>query len=239
MSKGLQSSARAALVVSLALAAFGCDDDSSERRAAIYALGEGNDPAGEASIREYLTDTDPDVRATALNALVIRRTDDAGRVARDALTDSHGFVRSMAAKLLGDLGDPTVVDALVERTLSDPEALVRRRSAEALGRIGSEQALEGLRVALSDPNREVRLAVVKAIGKIDPAGANAELARLLLDDSVWQIRVEAARVLGSTGDPEMTAVLERAGEDDNEFVRTAARHALARLAGEVDDDVDG
>ena len=206
-----------------------CGDDVAERRSTIYALGQGDDPQGEVRIREFLTDSDPDVRATALNALVLRRTEDAAQIAEDALGDEHGFVRSMAAKLLGDLGSDRAVGALGERTLSDPEPIVRQRSAEALARIGSPKALDDLRVGLSDPDREVRLAVVKAVGALDPNAALPELARLLIDDSVWQIRVEAARVLGDSGDGEMRAVLERAGNDANEFVRTAAAHALERL----------
>ena len=73
---------------------------------------------------------------------------------------------------------------------------------------------------------------------LDPGVATAELSQLLLEDSVWEIRVQAARALGATGDPSVVPVLENAVSDANEFVRAAAVHALvvhkALSAGDSD-----
>jgi HEAT repeat protein len=49
---------------------------------------------------------------------------------------------------------------------------------------------------------------------------------LLLEDPIWEIRVQAARGLGATGDPAVLPVLESALADDNEFVSSAAANAL-------------
>jgi HEAT repeat protein len=88
---------------------------------------------------------------------------------------------------------------------------------------------------LDDPMQNVRLAAVTGLRKLDPRTAKPALARLLLEDSVWEIRVQAARALGLTGAPEVLPVLEAALYDPNEFVRSAASHAL-RVFEEVRED---
>src|SRR5262245_49064102 len=52
---------------------------------------------------------------------------------RAALKDRDPFVRSMAARALGILGDRTSADALAELVKSDPEYQVRIRAVESLG----------------------------------------------------------------------------------------------------------
>ncbi|NJL37835.1 MAG: HEAT repeat domain-containing protein [Leptolyngbyaceae cyanobacterium RM2_2_4] len=58
------------------------------------------------------------------------------------------------------------VSSLCNALLSDPDATVRGSAAEALGKIGDEDAIPALTEALSDENREVRQRVAKALGKI-------------------------------------------------------------------------
>jgi HEAT repeat protein len=73
---------------------------------------------------------------------------------------------------------------------------------------------------------DVRLAATRGLRELDPGFAKPELARLLLEDPQYEIRVQAARALGLTGDPEIRSLLESALEDPNEFVRAAAANAL-------------
>jgi HEAT repeat protein len=79
---------------------------------------------------------------------------------------------------------------------------------------------------LADPLDNVRLAAVRGVRELNPELATAQLSRMLLEDPIWEIRVQAARGLGGTGDPMVTPVLETAMGDANEFVRSAAAHAL-------------
>jgi HEAT repeat protein len=51
------------------------------------------------------------------------------------------------------------------RDLFDPNEMVRKGAAEALGEIGDTRAVEPLRKLLSDPRRSVREAAEKAIKK--------------------------------------------------------------------------
>lgn len=204
----------------------GCADDVPQRIHHIYDLKADPTEENRARIREMLADPDHDVRATAMHALVTLGEPDGGKLALDGLEDSHGFVRSIAAKLLGDLGDRRSLDVLIDRLENDPEDIVRQRAAEALETLGGEGALTGLARGLDDPMENVRLASIKGLRKLDPGFDVPALARLLLEDTSWEIRVQAATALGDTGLAEVRPVLEAALGDANEYVRSAAANAL-------------
>jgi HEAT repeat protein len=216
----------AVLVLPLLIGFSACKQDRNERISGIYALKAEPTAENQQKIRDLLDDQNRDVRATAVNALVSIGVDDAADLARTALADDDGFVRATAAKLLGDLGDPADADRLAVRLREDADPIVRRRAAEALNRIGGETAVAGLAVALSDPMEDVRLAATRGLRELDPGYAKPELGRLLLEDPNYEIRVQSARALGATGDPEMLPLLEAALQDPNEFVRAAAANAL-------------
>ena len=204
----------------------GCVEDRNERISSIYALKADPTPENVEQIRIMWADPDRDVRATALNALVGLRVEDAADLARTALEDQDGFVRATAAKLLADLDSDPDTERLSAMVRADSDPIVRLRAAEALTRIGGETAVAGLAQGLSDPMKDVRLAATRGLRQLDPGFAKPALARLLLEDPHYEIRVQAARALGLTGDPEIRPLLESALEDPNEFVRAAAANAL-------------
>ena len=219
------------VVVSIVI---GCDSPPEERRSTIYELREDPTPENVVEIRSMLGDTDRDVRATALNTLVGLRVPDSMALTLSAIQDDEGFVRSIAAKLLGDLGDPEQTGVLVQRLLEDPDPWVRKTAAESLVMLGGDAAAGALVEGLSDPMETVRLASVSGLRKLDPGRATAALARLLLEDPSWEVRVQAAGALGISRDPDALPVLEAVLDDDNEFVRSAAANAIRRheaLAG--------
>jgi len=216
----------ALLLISVVLIIPGCKEDRNERISSIYALKADPTPENVDQIRVMWADPDRDVRATALNALVGLRVDDAADLSRAGLADQDGFVRATAAKLLGDLDSDSDAERIAAMLRADSDPVVRLRAAEALTRIGGENAVEGLARGLSDPMDDVRLAATRGLRELDPGFAKPELARLLLEDPHYEIRVQAARALGLTGDPEMRPLLESALEDPNEFVRASAAHAL-------------
>jgi HEAT repeat protein len=84
-----------------------------------------------------------------------------------ALRDRSSGVRARAAEALGPTGSAEAVPALVQ-ALQDANSPVRWRAAQALGLIGqpSDEAMNALRVALSDPERDVREAADTALIKL-------------------------------------------------------------------------
>ena len=221
------------LAVGLVLLGGCSDNEIEERRGSIYDWQHDPTPENQTLIRGLLADPNRDIRATALNVLVGLRVPDAEELSRSGLEDEDGFVRSIAAKLLGDLGSVESVELLVRQLQEDPDPRARQTSAEALTVLGGEQALVGLMQGLTDPMKEVRLAVVRGVRELGPSRATAAIARLLLEDPDWEIRVQAAGALGAAGDRQMVPVLLRALEDENDFVRSAAANALKGLGEDI------
>ena len=135
-------------------------------------------------------------------------------------------MRATSAKLIGDIGRVEHVDRLVELLLADPDPVPRQRAAEAMSALGGVEARPALEQGLDDPMDPVRLACVDGLRKLGAGEAIQPLARLLREDAVWEIRARAARALGGSDAPEAISALEAALDDPNEFVRSAAAHAL-------------
>jgi len=214
------------LLAAACLCVVACEGTPSQRRSSIYDLRDEPTPANVERIRAFLGDSDRDVRATALNVLVGLEVEDAVELSLTALEDEDGFVRATAAKLLGDTGRSRHVAVLAERLLEDPDPIVRQRAAEALTRVGGAGAAEALGAGIQDPMEKVRLASVEGLRKLDPDVASDGLARLLREDTVWEVRAQAARALGGTSDEAAVSALTEALGDPNEFVRSAVTNAL-------------
>jgi HEAT repeat protein len=223
----------------LGLLAFcGCSKDTDEVIGSIYEWKRNPSARNVEKIRGLLDDPDPDIRATAMNSLITLPVPDAAEIARGGLDDPNGFVRSVAAGRMGSVGDGSDVEALARLLLEDSDRIVRQRAAESLTELGGDDAVAALAAALDDPMENVRLAAVRGVRQLDPTVAIPELARLLLEDPEWKIRVQAAGALGATGDPTVVPVLESCLADANEFVRGAAAHAIEvqRAMHEGDED---
>jgi hypothetical protein len=92
----------------------------------------------------------------------------AGKVedlARALLNDPSYKVRTQAALLLGNLGDPAGVDGLV-KALGDDHKTVRAMAAQSLGRLGGDQATTALKRLLEhESDTFVRGQADKALAK--------------------------------------------------------------------------
>jgi HEAT repeat protein len=219
----------AAVLAILAILAAGCSEKPHEKVDSIYALKNDLTPENVEAIRGYLDDRDRNVRATALYALASAPVEDAVELCLAALEDPDFFLRATAADLLGELGDPGTVDVLVKSLLEDGDWHVRFRASGSLATIGGAEAVAALVRGLEDPIKEVRLACVEGVGRHDPAVGIEAFSRMVVKDNEWEVRVEAARALGRSGLPSARPAVEAALEDPNEFVRSAAAHALRLL----------
>jgi len=218
-----------ALVLVLMVVSIGCAKSADERVGSIYELKADPTEENIALIRGYLDDPSDHVRGLAVFTLAELREPDAVAISLAGLDDEAPLVRMTAASVLGDLEDDSVVGPLLGRLRNDEDWHVRQRAAESLGKLGGEAAIEGLVEALADPVDEVRVAAVEAVAITDPGRAVDALGRMARDDTEWEIRVKAARALGLAGNPEARSHLEDALEDDSEFVRSAAAHAMTLL----------
>lgn len=84
------------------------------------------------------------------------------------------------------------------RLLHDSDPVSRRTAAEALGKIGSPQAVDSLVVALGDQSHIVREAAVRSLGGVGPLdlGTRVHLAGALIDPAE-SVRSAASQTLAS------------------------------------------
>lgn len=125
---------------------------------------------------------------------------------------------------------PTVRE-LARTVAEDEDAAVRARATAALAALGGADAISALRTALEDAAAIVRVHAVHALSRAERAAAIPVLSAVLAGDRDPQVRLAAARALGSVPTADARLALEGATRDANPAVRDEARRALARLDG--------
>jgi HEAT repeat protein len=127
-------------------------------------------------------------------------------------------------KALGAMGDRVVV-ADIAPFLNKPDAEVRLRAAEALVRLLDKRGWPVLFEILrgEDEQGDSMIAALRDLGDLSSA-----LTTFLGDDQ-YQLRREAAEVLGTFGDAQAVVPLVEATRDINPWVRGAAVYSLGRL----------
>lgn len=144
----------------------------------------------------------------------------------EQLTAPDLEVRETAVIILGQVGDPAAVPALVDLLVHD-EALTIT-TAGALAKIGDRRASKALIALLGHPSAAVRQAVISAINSLGhPDMARWSIA--LIQDPDARVRESAVRVAGYFGYPECADLLLAAAADADERVRRAAVEHLPYL----------
>jgi len=171
-------------------------------------------------------------------------------------SDDSKYARQEAARSLGSLNDPRVIEPLIKAMLgdeydgvrsvaaqglekfgyrqefaqvlsSDPDPYVRRVVTEILGRIGDLRAVDLLIKALHDSDRGVQCSAAITLGKIgDIRAVDALISKLKCEDD--DIRRTAFVALGDIGGPRAIEVL-RNHDDPSTFVREKVIDALEKL----------
>ena len=181
--------------------------DPDIRWKAAVALGEIGDPRGIDPLVKLLDDSDRFVRSRAAYAL-IHIGPPALPSLSGALNHPDATVRLGAVGVLGKIGDPQAISALVN-ALADQSPDVRQEAISALSRQG-DRAIAALSDRLHDPDRFIRRRAVLAL-----AG--------MKDEKVMPILLRAL----ATADPDTAEVLIAVIEERQ-----------AREPGESDGDQD-
>jgi HEAT repeat protein len=131
--------------------------------------------------------------------------------------DKH---RQEAAKALGRIGDPSVVDALIESidfaagTSSDQKDKAAQRSneeiAQALGILGEKKASPKLiELMQKSPDNYVVLKAVRSLGQLKDPSSVDSLSKIALEHANKFMRKNAVVALGELGDLKATDTLVR------------------------------
>jgi len=158
--------------------------------------------------------------------------------------------RCYACKTLGLLGDNRVTDKLTER-LRDEDIDVCVDAAEALGRLGVPETISTLVESMyKDPDGEVKIAIVEALGQIGCQTGSDEVITPLLEiaakcpenmvidendtwDSWWDMQLKVVEALGQMQVKEAVPVFQAILEDkDNQDIESEILKALAIIGAE-------
>jgi HEAT repeat protein len=182
---------------------------------------------------------------------------DAVEALMSAIWDANSLVKIPAIETLGTIGDPQPVDylasflkenkyggqkandevlqflgkAMMEKTLAflkTDEQNIRVASAEALGKIGGEKAIQALTSALKEDDVLVRIACVKALKNTRDPHAVKPLASVL-DDRNEKVCDAAYDALANFGSASVVEPLIQKLNDQSPKVRMKAVEALEKI----------
>lgn len=194
------------------------------------------DPSAQATeqLLQALEDRDYDVQLSAARLLIQRPADGSIPVLQDLTTHPSAAVRGAALIALGQQvtqrpGEAPLVWQTLLRSLNDPAAEVRAAAADAathtFTRIqdgAQNELLAALRPLLSDDVTEVRVAALRALGRLQTTDherlqtASHALVQAItphLSDAQWSTREAAVAALGALHATEAIPQLARLAQD--------------------------
>lgn len=161
-------------------------------------------------------------------AYALEKVPNTGQVPRllELTRSSTSLVQRHAMRSLGRLAAPEAVPVLAERLHPTAEEWQARVvAADALGRIGGDDALTALGTALQDPVFHVRVAALSGLAQLGEP-AHLERVRALTADPAVDVRAAAYTALGVCGGREAADALELGTHDPSDAVAGAC---LTRL----------
>ncbi|MFF0158652.1 fumarate reductase/succinate dehydrogenase flavoprotein subunit [Streptomyces sp. NPDC005263] len=189
------------------------------------------EPALRDGLGAALAESDPVVRAAALDVLRALRLGDAALFA-GSLSDSDTAVRIEAVRALVSVD---AAEELARAATADPSREVRVTIAKALATVfAGRPALDpgpvhtALAALVDDPDALVRGAAYGALGTTGCPAPLATRATAALADPAWQVRSGAATALSAADPDAAVPALAKAIADPNADVRKAAVLALTR-----------
>jgi len=141
--------------------------------------------------------------------------------------ESHLNVIATYVKVIGQLGDESVIDELLPY-LNHEDARIRANTIEGLEFIGGEKIIEHLIPKLVDKNSRVSANAAKALWKFKQEEVIAVLKNMLRSDKPWKIS-SAIFALSEIGSAEAIKLLENLSNHENEDIKLSAKEALKKV----------
>jgi HEAT repeat protein len=193
------------------------DADSEVRREAAVALGryalaselDRLTPGDAAVVREVLFESAEDleeddlVRARAIEALGALSGEETENLIESIYAEDSMWLKIGAIDAMGRSCDPVWLP-LILREMENPAPEMRHAAAFAAGEIGENETVDQLRrMAVMDPDSEVRLAAVHSLGEIGGAQAKVALKAILFEgeESLEEAVQEAIGEIEFSEDP--------------------------------------
>jgi HEAT repeat protein len=205
------------------------------RREAAKTLGKLGDARVVGPLFAAREDPDDATRLAAITALGVL-----GKPALDSLIvvvkepQKYWDIKQQAIKALGMIGDPVVVELLLD-VLRDHDQYIRAEAAAALGRVSRSLTEAGLRTrvveslvaGLRDTQAPVRAESANALGGLGNSAALTPLTITYVYDDVGYVSMDAANAISKLGAPDIE-ILQKALRDERKHVRSRAVQSLEK-----------
>ena len=147
----------------------------------------------QSSIRNAVTDVQPEVRIAALEVLGHVKDRHILNQAIQAVDDANVQVRRAAVHVLGQLGAPEAIPVLA-KAVESTDQTTARNAAYALADIKTPDAVATLKALADKPDQPARVWIAAALYRAGAPGTEARFKKLLAD-SDSRIRRQAVLVL--------------------------------------------
>jgi HEAT repeat protein len=181
-----------------------------------------------AALLDALEDQDEQVRLAAAETLSENKDESAGPAILERVNAEEAFVKASCLRALRELRLPES-HAVALACLEDEAPEVRREAVGVLAYLKDDNVLLALmNAARSDSDPMVRKVAVGSLIFTKSARATEALIAALKDEN-WQVREEAAFIMGKVGLPEGVEPLIDAMNDEYWQVRVKAAGSLGSL----------
>jgi HEAT repeat protein len=154
------------------------------------------------------------------------RREEGAAILRELAADPDWNVRSHAIRVIGEVGDRTLLPS-VHAALNDDRLEVRESASRVLIGLGDASSVEPLRKALSDREGVVRSHAADALIRIAGVAQLEALGQIVSSDPDPAVRAGTVRAMAALRDPAVAAILISALEDESAIVRGEAADAVA------------
>lgn len=186
---------------------------------------------------EQLKNPNPRLRERAMREIAAMRDENTIPRLMEILSAEDIVYRRAAVQTMGVIGIDAV-PLLVESLLNSSSSVIRSSCAKALAQIAlnwpeiafPEEGLQGLKVAIEDPDPVVHIASVMALGEIGIPAFEILVEALKTTDNL-AVAVSIINALGSMGDERAAELLSEMSQDESLdiYLRESATSALSRL----------
>ncbi|MGG5175443.1 HEAT repeat domain-containing protein [Pseudarthrobacter sp. J1763] len=167
--------------------------DAVVRARAAEVLGLTAGPQSLAPLLDLAVDPDVEVRIVAVRALGRTGNPSAVRPLLNALRSDSGVPTTVAASALLNLAEHS--GTAIDDGFTDPDAAVRRTTAQLAGYLQSPGASSRLITLLGDSDALVRQAAARSLGQLHGSAAIQPLFHRAMNDAVPAVRLAAAHAL--------------------------------------------
>ena len=183
---------------------YGGEADAEVKKAILHALAETKSPGAQARLLELArSEPDPELRKRAIHVLAER-----GEAAIADLLNLYDAERNQDVKrtvlrALAEIKGTRVEDKLFAVARNDADMELRRQAIRLLGERAGKRSLDFLSdtAQSNDGNTEVQMQAVRAISERSAEEAVPLLIKIAKTHANQQVRKQAIRALGESGDP--------------------------------------